>query len=221
MELLTRDFHLLSMDEAASLLRAEETLPSRAIAVTIDDGYEDAYTHAYPILREFGVPAAVFLPTGFIGTDLAPGKRPPWAQGSFLSWAQVREMHRGGIDFGSHAVDHPSLPSLPPQQIRDQLEQSKRRIEDETGAPVRGLSYPYGLPEDVHGMEPFAAAAGYSWAVTGIHGLNAGSGGLFALRRIKVERDDGLYVFAKAAVGAMDAWVVVDRLGAIGRRTRH
>lgn len=65
---LARDYNVLPLDEIVRRLGAEEPLPPRAIAVTFDDGYEDNYTEAFPILRDLGLPATVFLTTGCIGT---------------------------------------------------------------------------------------------------------------------------------------------------------
>ncbi|HET9941474.1 MAG TPA: polysaccharide deacetylase family protein [Candidatus Eisenbacteria bacterium] len=68
MEHLARHFHVMSLDDLVKRVTAGESLPSRAVAITFDDGYEDNYTDAYPILRKLGLPATVFLATASIGT---------------------------------------------------------------------------------------------------------------------------------------------------------
>jgi peptidoglycan/xylan/chitin deacetylase (PgdA/CDA1 family) len=214
MEYLTAHFTVLGMDDAFDLLREGRVVPPRAVAVTIDDGYEDAYTCAYPILAGLGIAATLFLPVGFIesGTSLRPmRKRLPHAK--FLSWRQVREMSLGGMTFGSHTVDHTSLTRLSRMEIRSQLVDSKTLIEANIGQPVTGLAYPYGGVNDFNReVERQAESAGYLWAVTGLSGRNTVRTDSFEFRRTKVERGDGLAVFRRALRGAMDPWVVVDRL---------
>jgi peptidoglycan/xylan/chitin deacetylase (PgdA/CDA1 family) len=48
----------------------ERRIPARAIAITFDDGYEDTYLHAFPVLHRYGIPATVFLTTGLMDSDL-------------------------------------------------------------------------------------------------------------------------------------------------------
>lgn len=62
-------FQLLSFNELLRLWRKSDwDQRKRYCVVTFDDGWLDNYTHAYPILREYSIPATIFLPTGFIGT---------------------------------------------------------------------------------------------------------------------------------------------------------
>jgi peptidoglycan/xylan/chitin deacetylase (PgdA/CDA1 family) len=61
MELLSRDYHPISLDDAIRKLRADEDLPKRAVIVTFDDGYADNYEVAMPILNEFGIPATFYV----------------------------------------------------------------------------------------------------------------------------------------------------------------
>jgi peptidoglycan/xylan/chitin deacetylase (PgdA/CDA1 family) len=98
------------------------------------------------------------------------------------------------------------------KDVKYQLESSKARLEAEIGKPVTGLSYPYGTIRDFNPeIKKLAAEAGYSWAVTGISGINRPGSDLFALKRTKVERDDGMRLFRRAMKGALDPWVIIDR----------
>lgn len=208
---------VLSVDQIVALLRSGQSLPPRAVAVTIDDGYSDAYSHAFPILRQLTIPATIFLPVGFID-NRAGGALDRMSQAEFLTWEQVREMRLHGIGFGSHTVDHVSLTRVTADVVQDQLARSKDRIEAELGEPVTGFAYPYGTVRDVSPqVERLVAGAGYAWAVTGVSGRNDGRSDLFALRRIKIERGDNLSLVAKAAQGALDPWAAVDRLGRMAR----
>jgi peptidoglycan/xylan/chitin deacetylase (PgdA/CDA1 family) len=65
---LRRHFSLMSLNDLLAAA-AQREVPARALAVTFDDGYEDLYTHAYPILARHRVPATVYLTTGLIDGD--------------------------------------------------------------------------------------------------------------------------------------------------------
>lgn len=98
----------------------------RYVVLTFDDGYLDFYTHAFPILQQYGFTATVFLPTAFID-----GKRPGIRGKEHLNWDQVRELYSAGIDFGSHTVNHPQLHDLDWPEIEYELRASKEEIESQ------------------------------------------------------------------------------------------
>jgi peptidoglycan/xylan/chitin deacetylase (PgdA/CDA1 family) len=74
-------------------------LPDKPVIITLDDGYRDNYTNAFPILREFGFTATIFIPTEFIdkGYD------------AYLTWEMIEEMAAAGIRFEPHSRTHPDL----------------------------------------------------------------------------------------------------------------
>jgi peptidoglycan/xylan/chitin deacetylase (PgdA/CDA1 family) len=112
--------------------------------LTFDDGYEDFYQEAFPILNEYRFPATVFLVAGYCGRSsdwpgqLSAGQRP------LLSWRKVTELHRAGIRFGAHTLTHRRLPALPWKEAAREVLDSKQQIEDHIGAAVSSFAYPYG-----------------------------------------------------------------------------
>jgi len=67
MEYFSREWNVLSLDELAKYVRLEKSAPEKAVVITLDDGYQDNYRYAYPILREYRIPATVFLTTSYVG----------------------------------------------------------------------------------------------------------------------------------------------------------
>lgn len=108
-----------------------------------DDGYENTFTTAFPILSEFGFTAHLFVITGFLG------KFNSWdftVFGKFkhLSCEQLKVLSEAGWNIGSHTKSHLALTTLSPSQLRAELEDSKKFLEDLLGKAVRSISFPFG-----------------------------------------------------------------------------
>jgi peptidoglycan/xylan/chitin deacetylase (PgdA/CDA1 family) len=117
----------------------------RVVALTFDDGFADFATEAWPVLREAGFSATVFLVTGRLGRDNGWPGQPSWAPRlPLLSRGEVRRLAREGVEFGSHSVSHPWLPTVAPDVAATELALSRQAIEAATGAPCRWFAYPYG-----------------------------------------------------------------------------
>ncbi len=157
-------YTVLSMDEALTCLRGQNPVPPKAVVLTFDDGYENFYTHALPVLQRYGFPAMVYLISGMLGQParwFAPdGRDTPL----LMSAARVRELHRAGIDFGSHSVSHAKLAEQSTQRIREEISRSKAELEDVLGEPGKHFCYPYGS-YDLRAVEA-VAEAGYESATT-------------------------------------------------------
>ena len=99
-----RHFTVLPLEEALERLYSG-TLPKGAAALTFDDGTQNLLTHAAPVLREFGLPAAVFLATGPMGTD-----ETLWPDRLWLSFARTNapEVDLGMLGLGSRSLSGPA-----------------------------------------------------------------------------------------------------------------
>jgi peptidoglycan/xylan/chitin deacetylase (PgdA/CDA1 family) len=140
------DAHTLGMGETADHLSGGGSFPRRAFGLTFDDGYRSVYDAAFPQLLRWGFTATVFLAVGR-GRTGANDRLPSMNGRPMLSWGEIRAMHRAGVTFGAHTLTHPNLSTLPPVQVREQITESQRRIEDALGAPVRCFAYPYGAAD--------------------------------------------------------------------------
>ena len=173
MQYLSKVYNPISLEKMAQHIQNGTSLPSKAIAVTFDDGYQDNYENAYPILKRYNIPATFFLTTSFIGT----GEVPRWDKEHYtaektlmLSWEQVREMSDSGFSFGSHTLTHPLLTRIPLKQVQNEIHLSKDIIEQQIGKPVNSFSYPKGNFDS--GIKGIVKEAGYSVAVSTIPGHN-------------------------------------------------
>jgi peptidoglycan/xylan/chitin deacetylase (PgdA/CDA1 family) len=194
--------HLLSLSDATRRLASGVPLQAKSVVITLDDGFDDNYENAFPILRRFGVTASIFLTVSYIGTDRLPTLTRTDFIPRPLSWEQVKEMHVHGIEFGSHTLTHPMLSTIPLDEVRREVVESKRVIEDKLGTPVLFFCYPRGdFSVDVRNI---VQEEGYLAACTTLPGTNSSRTDPFALRRTYVGRHDVSAEFARKVAGAYD-----------------
>jgi peptidoglycan/xylan/chitin deacetylase (PgdA/CDA1 family) len=187
-------FNVINLHEAVNRLfgpcRSDET----CVVITFDDGYEDFYTTAFPILNKFQMTATVFLPTGYIGHDNRPlhGLK-------CLSWSEVRELRAAGIEFGSHTVTHPKLKTLELKSVHEELQTSKKMIEDEIGETINSFSYPFAFPETDtqfrRDLRSLLEESGYSNGVSTIIGMADVSNDRYFLNRLPINSWDDSRLF--------------------------
>jgi peptidoglycan/xylan/chitin deacetylase (PgdA/CDA1 family) len=118
-----------------------------------------------------------------------------------LSWTQVRTMARHGVTFGAHTVTHPLLSRIPCEaQLREEIELSKRRIEDQLQQPVLHFCYPNGRCEDFDERAvTLAKNARFQTAVTTIPGVNVRGDDFFRWKRLAVTPSYSPYYFQQCA----------------------
>ena len=148
---------------------------------TLPQAEKQIYVQNLPVLL------GVSIPTGFF-------------QKLMMDWDQVREMHKGKVEFGAHTMRHPILTRISLDQVKEEITGSKTRIEEELGEPVLGFAYPNGQASDWNeGIERIVANAGLRAAFTLLGGpssLDEVKRNPFAIRRIFISHRHSLAEYA-------------------------
>jgi peptidoglycan/xylan/chitin deacetylase (PgdA/CDA1 family) len=195
--LKTKGYHSITFNQLFNALYYQGPLPSKPIILTFDDGYEDNYQFAYPLLREHGFSGMFYIITGKVNWE------------GQMTWGQLREMLQHGMQMGSHTIHHVNMGQVwqnSPEQAQQELQISKSTLEQNLRIVVQQFCYPSG--------EPFRSGSrfvrqqivlllaqdGYVGATTdpGITGIVQQSQEPFILLRIRVDGRESFEGFVKS-----------------------
>lgn len=169
--------------------------PPGLAALSFDDGMEDNHSVLLPILREYGIPATVYVTTGLIG------QANPWlapeSGARMMTEGELRDLAAAGVELGAHTVTHPDMSLLDREACLREMVESRTALEPLAGAAVTTFAYPFCR----YGQAAVAAAAeaGFLAAVT-----CEGRGGWsrYELRRAMITGKDGIPSFLLKASDA-------------------
>ena len=194
-DLKRQGFTFYSASELIDYYKEQQTFPANGVALTFDDGWKDNYVNAFPVLRSLGIKATIFLVPSCIGESSTKAMAPGESKRAHLSRAEILEMSQHGIEFGSHSVNHRWLHELPADDVRFEVEESKKQLESLLQQTCKVFAYPAGFYSPA--VEQIVENAGYVAAFTTIYGPSE-SPDLYALNRIEVlRRDRFLYQFRR------------------------
>lgn len=183
-------YKVISLPAALEGLFGKGALPRHAVVLTFDDGYENFRKHAFPVLRRYHFPAAIFLVAGLLG------KNAKWleADGQFgaplMERATIKELGAHDIIFGSHTMTHPLLTRLDRSRQAREILDSKRVLEELLGQEVKYFCYPVGdYDNDVVAL---VRDAGYEAALTCDRGAATSAEDPFMLPRKAISFGDSL-----------------------------
>lgn len=168
-------------------------LPERAVAITFDDGVACSYENALPILQEYSYPATVFAITGLLGRYNAWSEEFGFPRRRMLTNSEVRALVDGGVDVGSHTVNHPWLGKSDAVVVKREVHDSKAVLEDILGREVRHFAYPFGSWSKV--ARDAVVEAGYTGACSTMPGSNKQGADSFLLRRTEIKGGDAPWQF--------------------------
>jgi len=185
-----RNYNVVTLKELVDIIRSKKKFPPKTVAITFDDGYENNYLEAFPVIKKYGIPITIFMVINNIGKK------------GYLSLDQIKEMTASGlVAVDSHTLTHSYLPKIKDKdKLADEIYISKIEIEDMTGRRNLFFSYPLGgFNKEIRYM---VKAAGYYGACATNPGGKYPRNDIYALKRIRISRtSDSMFVFWIEASG--------------------
>ena len=166
----------------SELVKLDE-IPKKSFVITFDDGYEDNFTKAFPILQKYNFKATIYL--------VPNQKTNHWEEknttvlSNLLNEKQILEMQKLGlIEFGSHTLSHVNLSKIDSIQLEKELIESKKEIEKITNKECEAFAYPYGKFDDK--IVQAVKNVGYKNATVVKRGLFEQNDDIFTIKRVGI-----------------------------------
>ncbi len=163
------------------VIGSTRSIAQRRFFVTFDDGFQDVFEKALPILQDHRCHSIVFLVSELLGQSNEWQQRVGDVAVPLMSEEQVRGWLAGGQQIGSHTQTHPRLTQLPVSKAREEIVASKRSLEDRFGLPIEHFCYPYGDWNEA--VRDLVIEAGYATACTTNAGINTSETSRHELKR--------------------------------------
>lgn len=123
----------ISADQLVQAIIHHQGLSPKSIVITLDDGYQDIYTYAYPIAQKYHIILNLMIPTGLLNNP------------DYLNWDELKNMVGSGQVFAyDHTWSHASLGGASMEKIRYEIMTAKTQLEQNLGRTVSIFAYPYG-----------------------------------------------------------------------------
>jgi peptidoglycan/xylan/chitin deacetylase (PgdA/CDA1 family) len=156
--LKAQGFHVLAVRDLVQFLSFDRQLPRKSVVLTFDDGYKSFLQYAYPVLKELGFTATLFVYTDYIGSGR-----------NALSWSELRQLADEGFEIGAHSKSHENLRRRPSETDasfgrRMQVELSQASFQRHLDMTPRVLAFPYGAadPEVLARARELGYVAGFT-----------------------------------------------------------
>lgn len=127
--------------------------------LTFDDAYKNVFDNAYPLLKELGFTATVFVLTNFIGKDNTWDFTPCNIYSRHMNVEELKTLHETGWEVASHGENHRAMTGMHPDSVAHELKHSKELITSITGEEVVTFCFPFGVYNA--GIVAAAKACGY------------------------------------------------------------
>lgn len=175
--LKNNNFSVISLENLSDyLLKKSPVIPVNPVALTFDDGWENQYKYAFPLLKKYGFTATFFVPTNFIGHR------------HFLKWNEIKEMDSAGMSIEDHTKSHPYLFKIKDEKVlRDEIIGSKKILESRLGKSVNLFAYPFG--SSTSEIINVVKEAGFKSARTTYYGNKNSESDIYNLKAILVPND--------------------------------
>ena len=140
--LKAQGYNVVTAPQAVILLKSRQNVMNTVI-VTFDDGYENNYTEAFPLLKKYGFRGNFYV----VGNDVGKEKNQDGMK-KYMSFAQLKEMHDQGMEVGSHSMSHDPLTSIKPELLPWEIYQPLNLFYQKMGFWISGIAFPNGAYND-------------------------------------------------------------------------
>lgn len=179
-----KGFTSITPSDLVNALQRGTRLPAHPVLITFDDGYIDAYTNAFPILKSFGFKGTFFLITNFVDQGY----------NAYVSWDQAKEMAAGGMSIESHSRQHLDMRNRSRDWLDKEILDSIQDIQDKIGIRPTIFCYPSGQYDSA--TIQALKADGVALAFTTHDGTYMTSDGTYRLPRVRIHGSTTLSEFA-------------------------
>jgi peptidoglycan/xylan/chitin deacetylase (PgdA/CDA1 family) len=125
-------YHPIKFSTYVDSLKNNTKFPDKAIVLTFDDGWASQYKYAVPILEKYHFTGTFFIITGYANSKYK----------AYMSWDQIKELDKKGMDIESHSVHHFNPLKLSTPQLNKELVDSKKTLEEKLSHPITTYAYP-------------------------------------------------------------------------------
>ena len=147
-------YHVITLKQFLEYTALRQQLPRKTVVLTFDDGWKSFKEFAYPLLKELGFPATLFIYTDFIGARIA------------LSWPELKDLAQEGFDIEAHSKTHEDMRKKPSESEEDYNKRMQAELvtplatfQQRIGQSPKIIAYPYGSHDD--GVVKRTRDAGY------------------------------------------------------------
>ena len=178
-----QEFNVLTLGQVVDRLQNEVSLPQRCAVISVDDAYRSFLTDGWPLLKQYGYPATLFVSTDTVGG------------GDYLGWLDLRKLQGEGVEIGNHSASHAYLldrlaaedESDWMKRVAEDVRRSQQAFESHLGSSPNLFAYPYG--EFAPALVALVKSAGFVAAFGQQSGVVATGQDLFRLPRFPVGGD--------------------------------
>jgi peptidoglycan/xylan/chitin deacetylase (PgdA/CDA1 family) len=190
-----RGYRAVTVSDLTDALAAGRLLPPRTVVITFDDGYEDVYREAIPVLSRYGFTGTIFVVSGAVGGAAVWGSEPALTGRPLATRPQLQAMAAAGIEIGAHTASHPALTALPYPARRNEIQRSRGDLERIVNRPVTSFAYPFGSYD--YETTVAVRTAGFAAACCSRSGRIDPATPPFELRRAEVRGTDSFTRFVR------------------------
>lgn len=204
-----KNYKVISMKEACNKIRSK-SIDGKYIVLTFDDGYEDFYVDAFPILKQYNFPSVIYIVPGYVES----GKIYWWdmdlGKSELMNWEQLEDLSKSDlIEFGSHTLDHENLDCHDNKIIRYEMQASKEMLEEKLKLNIIHFAYPRGTYSEE--AEKIIGEF-YKTGVLIFKGEDVDNKlsphGLLRLKRIPIYNNDGKFMF----IAKVNGWIKLEEI---------